>query len=426
MKHISHQIRRISLISLILSANAFALDTEFHGFVDGRAGMRTQNDPYEDQQSLAEIRAQLDSLTYLDAFTLQIRADLVYDALADDPEKIDLQTGEGFIDLREFNILFTPVDWADVKLGRQILTWGTGDLLFINDLFPKDWNSFFLGRDTEYLKAPSDAIYASLFPSFGSIDIAYTPRFDADRYIDGSRISYWNQGLNRIAGQDAIIKTDVPNNNFEDDEIAARFYRSVKGYEAALYFYSGFWKSPAGADPVSGKATFPNLNVYGASAKGTLGSGIVSTELGYYDSRDDSGGGNPFVRNSEFRFLAGYERELAKNFSAGIQYYLEHMMDHNDYLDGLPSTKYAADENRHVVTLRLTRMLMNQNLILSLFTYYSPSDHDVYLRPVATYKLDDHWKLTANGNFFIGQYDHTFFGQFKNNNNVNLGVRYSY
>jgi hypothetical protein len=73
----------------------------------------------------------------------------------------------------------------DVKLGRQILTWGTGDLIFINDLFPKDWISFFIGRDTDYLKAPSDAIKVSLFGEQANLDIVYTPQFDSDRFIEG-------------------------------------------------------------------------------------------------------------------------------------------------------------------------------------------------------------------------------------------------
>ena len=72
------------------------------------------------------------------------------------------------------------------------------------------------------------------------------------------------------------------------------------------------------------------------------------------------------------------------------------------------------------------KMLMSQSLMLSLFTFYSPSDNDAYFRPVATYKISDHWKVTANGNIFIGEDDHTFFGQFKYNSNLNLGVRYSF
>ena len=206
---LAKRVFKISLSLWLAASSVFALDTELHGFADGRFGMRTQNDPYQDDRTLTELRLQLDSKTYFDRGEFSARGDLVYDDLADDIEKVDLDNGDGFFDLRELNLLFTPVDWADMKVGRQILTWGTGDLLFINDLFPKDWNSFLLGRDEEYLKAPSDALFASFFPSFASIDVAYMPRFDADRYIDGRRISYWNPGIppsGSIAGQNAIIE----------------------------------------------------------------------------------------------------------------------------------------------------------------------------------------------------------------------------
>jgi hypothetical protein len=409
--------------SFTFQDSSFALDTELHGFVDGRAGVRTQNDPYEDDRSLTELRLQLDSKTYFDWGEFTARGDFVYDDLATDRGNADLENGDGFFDLRELNLLFTPVDWSDIKVGRQILTWGTGDLLFINDLFPKDWNSFLLGRDEEYLKAPSDAIFASFFPSIGSFDVAYMPRMDADRYIDGRRVSYWNPMRQSIAGQNDVIDAERRDDWFTDDEISARFYRDVKGYEAALYAYHGFWKSPMGMNP-SG-AYFPEMNSYGASAKGSLGSGLINAEVGYYDSREETTA-SQVVPNDEFRFLTGYEREVAKNLTAGVQYFAEWLMDYDGYLASQPNPDTARDEVRHVLTLRLTQMLMNQNLILSLFTFYSPSDHDAYFRPVVTYKLSDHWKITANGNFFVGVNDYTFFGQFKYNNNVNLGVRYSF
>jgi len=427
MKRIA-SIGGIGLISLVaLLQNAYALDTELHGFVDSRAGVRTQDDPYEDDRSLTEARLQLDSLTYFDRSTMQVRADFVYDDLADDIGKIDLENGDGFMDLREFNLLFTPIDIMDMKIGRQILTWGTGDLLFINDLFPKDWNSFLLGRDEEYLKAPSDAVFASLFPALGSFDIAYTPRMDADRYVDGRRLSYWNPALQSIAGQNAVIDADRRDEWFQDHELAVRFYRPLLSYEAALYAYHGFWKSPVGQNPSTGKAYFPRMNAYGGSVRGSLGSALVNAETGYYDSREDQSGSNPYVPNSELRFLTGYEREVAKNLTAGVQYYLEWMMDYENYKSTLPfPSNTARDEFRHLLTLRLTKMLMNQNLIVGLFTFYSPSDNDVYFRPNATYKLSDHWSVTANGNIFIGENPHTFFGQFEDNSNVNLGVRYSF
>jgi len=87
---------------------------------------------------------------------LALTADLLADEAAPDQD-LRLNQGDGWLDLREASMSLRPTDDLDVRLGRQILTWGTGDLVFINDLFPKDWNAFILGRDEDYLKAPSDA-----------------------------------------------------------------------------------------------------------------------------------------------------------------------------------------------------------------------------------------------------------------------------
>ena len=416
------KIRPICLTGLIclICPILFAADIETSGFLDARYGIRTQSDPNGDQETLNELRLQIGSTWYHDLFTATVRSDFVYDGVANHHDSIDLETGEGPIDLREANVQFTPVDWMDVKVGRQILTWGTGDLLFINDLFSKDWKSFFAGRDEEYLKAPSDALFVSFFPSWATIDVAYMPRFDADRFIDGERFSYWN-GMN-LTGND--LQTDKPDNWFSDDEIAARIYHTFKGMEVAAYGYSGYWKTPMGFDPRSGQNTFPKLNVYGASARGALAGGIVNLEAGYYDSREDRDGNDPFVPNSQTRLLVGYEHELATDLTGSVQYYVEHMMNHDDYRASVVGP--AADENHHIVTLRLTQMLMNQNLILSLFNYWSPSDQDGYIRPNVSYKLTDNWKIEVNGNFFFGKKNSTFFGQLEDDSNVALAARYSF
>jgi hypothetical protein len=403
----------------------FELPFDLNGFWEARGGVRTQEDRYQKDTSIGETRLQLELEKRWISTSFKSTVDFLYDHIADDHD-VHLEEGEGWIDLREANFSATPLDFVDIKFGRQILTWGTGDLIFINDLFPKDWNSFFIGRDDEYLKAPSDALKTSFFSDLANLDVVYTPRFDADRFIDGSRISYWNGGQGERAGRNAVIDADRPDNWLDDDEVAGRIYRTVSGWEVAVYGYEGFWKSPGGMDPASGKATFPRLAVYGASVRGNIARGIGNIELGYYDSKDDRDGDDPLVRNSELRFLVGYEQEIAKDFTAGIQYYLEHMMDHDDYRDALPEDQPKADENRSVFTLRLTRLLMSQNLKLSLFTYWSPTDEDVYLRPKVHYNIDDHWSAEMGGNIFIGEEDHTFFGQFEDNTNVYAGARYSF
>lgn len=400
---------------------------ELNGFADYRYGMRTDRNALEDDTSLNELRLQAGLLWYHDLFTAQLKGDLVYDAVAAEWADVDLETGQGMVDLRQADLMISPLNWMDLKLGRQVLTWGTGDLVFINDLFPKDWQSFFLRRHIEYLKAPSDALFVSLFPSLVNIDIAYTPRFDADRHITGERLSFWNGSA--IVGQDGILVTDRPDRWFEDDELAARAYRNVGGYELALYGYHGFWKSPGGMDPATGRWLFPALAVYGASARGPLGGGIAGVEAGYYDSMDDRDGDNPFVNNSEARLLLGYEREVARDLTMGVQYYVERVLDYDAYTDALAAigqpAATARDEDRHTVTLRVTYLLMNQNLVLSCFTRYSPSDADAYIKPVATYRISDQWQASVGGNFFVGSDDHTFLAQFEENNNLYASLRCS-
>lgn len=401
------------------------LGIDMHGFVDVRGGMRTQDDPNQRDTSLSEVRIQTDISRMGDIATVQVRADFLYDHVADDTD-LDLEDGTGEIDLREANVVFSPFGFMDMKIGRQILTWGTGDLLFINDLFPKDWQSFFIGRDEEYLKAPSDAVFISVFPAFANIDVAYTPRFDSDRYISGERLSFWDPALGRRSGRENVVDADKPDEWFEDDEIAVRVYRNVAGYELALYGYNGFWKSPKGMDPITANAIFPKLWAYGGSLQGPFGNGLFSVEVGHYVSEEDESGNDPFIPNSEVRLLAGYEREIAKNLTAKFQYYIEYMQDYNSYKASLAVSQKARDEDRHVLTLRVTNLALNQNMTLSFFAYYSPSDQDAYLRPMIKYKVTDSWLVMCGGNIFTGKQDHTFFGQFEKGSNVYGAVRYSF
>ncbi|HOJ68883.1 MAG TPA: hypothetical protein PLH06_08800, partial [Candidatus Hydrogenedentes bacterium] len=124
--------------------------------------------------------------------------------------------------------------------------------------------------------------------------------------------------------------------------------------------------------------------------------------------------------------LLGYEQEIARELTGGVQYYLEHMMDYGAYRRTLPWFVPSRDEDRHVVTFRLTKLLMNQTLTLSMFLYYSPSDQDAYLRPAIRYAVNDHWTVDAGANLFLGNEPYTFFGQFENNTNIYVGMQYGF
>ncbi|MEN8174361.1 MAG: hypothetical protein ABFS23_01275 [Pseudomonadota bacterium] len=400
-------------------------DLSVSGFWEARLGTRLQDDPFHDDASLRESRLQVDVARHGNSADLKLVADFVWDDLAEDHD-IDLDTGQGWLDLRELNLLWRAGDVADLKAGRQVLTWGTGDLIFVNDLFPKDYQSFFLGRDISYLKAPSDALRVTLGYPRINLDLVYTPQFDADRYLDGSRLSFFDPVTGAINGGTPTTPVVRPNDVFEDDEWAGRLYGTLGTLEWALYGYDGFWKSPTGVDPDTRQRTFPRLRVWGLSGQGPVGSGIANLELGWYDSLEDPGGSDPFVPNSELRLLAGYRRELIADLDLGLQYYLVHLQDFDRHRDALPDRRLAGDEYRHTLTLRLDWRVLKQDLRLSLFTFYSPSDEDAYLRLNGRYTIDDSWSLDGGLNYFTGDQDNTFFGQLEDNSNVFAAARYSF
>ncbi len=390
-------------------------DIKIKGFWDNRAGIRYRNDEHQSKDLiLGESRLQLKAERFWEKTDIEVTGDFYGDFVQEEVN----------FDLRQARLTWTLSPTLDLRIGRQILTWGTGDLIFINDLFPKDWNSFFVGREQEYLKAPSDSIKIGWYPEWFNFEIVYTPKFTPDRYITGNPITFWNPLFNKPQGEDNEIQADHPGPRFHDDEWALRAYRKINNFELAFYGYSGRWKSPGGYKlfpPL--QAYFPKLNVYGASLRGPVGKGILSLEMGYYDSREDRNGTNPFINNSEFRFLLGYEQELAKNFTGAFQIYWEHILDYDNYIYNQPSWVKNRDENRLLTTIRLTRQLMNQNLILSWFMYYSPTDQDIYLRPNFRYKINDKWWVEGGVNVFIGNEPHTFFGQFMDNSNIYIGAR---
>ncbi|MCB0326771.1 MAG: hypothetical protein KDD52_04045, partial [Bdellovibrionales bacterium] len=294
------------------------LPFELSGFMDTRWGHRLRSDPLQDPISIAEFRLHHELEKDWKEVHVKYSADFLYDPVWDAVD-LNLNSGTSWFDLREAHAVFRPFRFMDIKIGRQILTWGTGDLIFINDLFPKDWVSFFVGRDLVYLKAPSDAIKLALFSDVANLDIIYTPQFDSDRYISGQRISFYSQGAHSLQGQNAPISVQDQEQWFSDDEISIRLYRSIKASTIALYYYRGFWKSPAGFEPNLGKYTFPELSVYGASVRGPFANGIAYVEGGYYDSMKDREGTNPLIRNSELRVLGGYEKEIFEETTLGVQ-----------------------------------------------------------------------------------------------------------
>jgi hypothetical protein len=393
-----------------------AAGVEWHGFVEGAYGTRWNDDPQVGRRrTLGDARVRLETDWANDAVTIELKGEVWYDNVSEDIE------GE----LRDLTLAFSPTSNLDLKLGRQVLTWGTGDLLFLNDLFPKDWVSFFAGREDEYLKAPSNAVRGTWYSKALNVDMVWTPVFEPDNYLTGERFSFFSPLAGMLVAPQPPFDGIEPARTVDNGEFSVRLFKNVRGTEYAAYAHRGFFKQPTDFTEQL-MPRFAPLSALGASMRRPLWSGLFNAEAVYYASRDDRSGTNPALPNDQLRFLAGFEREAVTNFTVGFQYYVEWTLDHDELIGDSPMPEFEPDEFRHVVTNRLTYRMSQDKLTLSLFTFYSPSDDDYFLRPVVSYRYSDRWSMTGGANVFGGEDDHTFFGQFQDNSNVYFRVRFNY
>ena len=390
--------------------------SRWSGFIEGAFGFRLADDPLvDDDVTLGEARARIEREWAPGAVTLGMKLDVGYDAVDSD----------AIAEFRDLTAAFRVGSKTDITLGRQVQTWGVGDLLFLNDLFPKDFVSFFAGRDDEYLKAPGNSARITRYGEFVNVDFVWTPDFEPDLYLTGERFSFFSPLAGGNVAPDPPLDAREPGGGFGNGEFALRLFRAVEGTEYAAYAYRGFFKQPT-AFTETFEPRFAEMSAYGASIRRQWGKGLFSGEFAWYDSREDGSGADPLIPNSQVRALAGYEWEAVTNLTVGLQYYLEVTLDHDALLKNSLAPEFEPEEYRQVLTNRLTYRLARDRYVLSLFTFYSPSDDDFYLRPSFTWRYSDAWQLVAGANLFGGDEPQTFFNQLQDASNAYLRVRFNY
>ena len=362
------------------------------GFAEAGFGTRFDEDALiENRSTLEEVRGRIGSEWQPNKAVFSLKADVAYDGVENGWDA----------DFRDLTASFSLGDAIDVKIGRQVQTWGTGDLVFLNDLFPKDFVSFFAGRDDEYLKAPGNSIRLTRFADAINVDFVWTPIFEPDVYLTGERFSFYSPIAGENIAPSPPFSAEEPDESFSNGEFALRLYRTIESTEYAVYTYHGFFKQPL----------FAPMTSVGASIRRPMGPGLINLETSYYASRDDRDGDDPSIPNDQLRFLVGYEWEARQNLTVSLQYYLERTESAN---------------TRNLLTNRLTYRAGMDKYTWSLFTFFSPSDSDFYLRPQFTYRHSDEWSFTAGANLFGGSDAHTFFNQLQDASNAYVRLRYHY
>lgn len=385
---------------------ALPSDINVHGFLlgIGTGRLTGQQPPGGDAFALGEERVRFNVTAEPSSGQPEvvIKGDLFYDNVANAVDN----------DLREAYVT-QSLGQLDASVGRQIVTWGVGDLFFINDVFPKDWDSYFSGRPMEYFRLGVDSLRMTYSSQLVNADFLVIPFVTTDNFPPPSRFLIFNP-LATLPTQ----RQAKPATRLSDTELAFRLYRNVMGADVSLYFYKGFWNEPflerdRLVSPTTATQFYPRLRVYGASMQRNLFTGVMSLETGYYDSAGV---------DSEWRLLAGYQREVWQDFTVGLQFYGE-FTTHSK--PGRGSLVVAVPPADQFISTRLAQLLDYQTSTLSLFAVYSPGHRDYFIRPMATYQVTDRLSVYLGASIFGGPKP-SYFGGFDGSDAAFLGTRVDY
>ncbi|MDO9012513.1 MAG: hypothetical protein Q7U78_12005 [Gallionella sp.] len=396
---------------LLLTPPTVRAEVTLSGFMQQNTAFNTvAANPDGRHYKWQEERAQIKLDATEGDWRLLAKGDLAYDHLGRQDES---ELREGYID-------YTSGNW-DLRLGRQIITWGLGDLVFVNDFFPKDHEALFSGRPLEYLKRGVDALKLGAYPEFASFELVLTPNFRDSRIPDANRFRLYDP-MSTVVNRETVKP--------EQGDVALRAYRDIAGFDAALYLYRGFQRTPSMRPdnmtaPTRITYFYPKLAIYGASLSGRAGDGVLSLEAAYYDSPDDRAGNDFTVPNSQTRLLVGYQIQPLEDVSLGFQYYAEAMHNYGAYLAALPAGFPPDKRWSHTVTARLTQFYLHQTLRLSAYASYNASNGDHFMNPELRYSFTDKLWGAVGANLFGGN-PWGQFGQLARDDNAYLQVRYEF
>lgn len=411
-----------AFVALIPHASAFEL--ELHGFAQAAASARVDRTPLPagihqgDRNNFlrSEERMRLEAIGDSEDGSVGFVAkiDGVFDNVA--------EAGPTSLDVREL-----WGEWRgerlEVRAGRQMMTWGVADRLFISDIWPKDWAAFYAGLPLEYMKLPSDALKLTHFVGSVDLELVLVPKAQVDVVPGADRwIVYLPPNL---AGE------RKPRARLADSEAALRVHIPLRSWDLNLYAARSHWHQPDKGMDANGFIVYPRLNVFAGTFQGQVMGGVLSLEAGVYQSSEDKGGVNPLVANSQQRFLIGYEHELWPDATLAVQIYDERMMAYGNYLPAAQAAFAAGlgpkplPRNRVMATANLRVLMLNQTLTGTLFAMGARQGGKM-LNPELSYAVNDMLTVTAGGHVFWGGPDSWMLGMMKHDDNAYLWARWSF
>lgn len=379
----------LALLSTVFALSAHAQDElslQLNGFVDSYHALQVQN-PHKVMSSRTRLRLEMRA-NYGEA-SLFSSVNLAYNSL------IEEQSGAF---LREAYFDYAG-KFLELKLGRQIVTWGVADGLRLTDLIsPMDYTEF-MANDYDDIRVPVNAIDIKYPGESFSAEVVYVP---VPEYfvMPSGKDNPWDMPVPAGARMDL---SGTPEKRFKNSEVGGRLRFFLENLDFSLTAMHTYNKSPvtvAGFDPDANsvliKGIYEPMNVVGGDVSIPAGELVIRSEVAAYF-------GEPIALKN----MSGYERKKTFNGLIGIDWYAgDNWTFMAQYMHKIIMDDYGGlgtEQNTSMITARISKELLNNTLKLSVYGMFDVDNVGYYVRAAGDYLLNDQITLSLGSDLLGGR-----------------------
>ena len=412
-------IRKTILSSLLMASVLLAygrgegdFSWNVKGFVDTYHALRAKS-PGDLMSSRTRVRGEIE--TSFGGSSLFVSLNASHNALLKERSGFELR--EAYVDHRGKN-------WG-LRLGRQLVIWGAADGVRITDLVsPMDMTEF-IAKDYYDISIPVNAISLFYFNEIMKLELVALPSLQPYILPVGEN-NPWNM-LPKDSPLPLVWNEaqSLPEFKFSNMEYGGRLSFNLPGVDFALAGLYTWNKMPV-------LVYTPSLTEMTVSPRyyrmGFVG-GDISKPLGQFVLRGEVAGNfskkftyrpehfmTPHKGFNSINWLVGVDWYAPRDFMLSAQFSSESIFNYESII--------AAPQHSSLVTLNISKKLIESTLQLSNFTYFDINHKGWFSRFAADYALNDHIRLFLGYDWFGG--DEGIFGTYKNNSEIWLKCKYSF
>ncbi|MCB8964767.1 MAG: hypothetical protein H6536_06995 [Bacteroidales bacterium] len=385
---------------------------KYNGFVDSYHALRSES-PNDWMSSRTRLRSEITAEKKNTSMFVSFNA--IYNNILDDKT--------GFF-LREAFFRYNSDQW-DLKVGRQIVTWGVADGLRITDLVsPMDYSEF-LAQDYDDIRIPENGVRVKYLHSSFNLEGVFIPIPEFFQ-LPVDDVNPWS--VMRSVPMPYTLNMDgVPEKKLSNSEFGGRLLVFLSGVDFSISMLRSWNKIPVinktmsvNMDSVYMQAHYGRMDMLGADLSVPVGEFVMRAEGAVYLDELQAMvmpvALNATLAKNSFNGLLGIDWYPGNDWTIMLQYSHKYIQNYDE--------RIQAKQNAGLGTLNISKKLLQTTLALSSFTYYDVTYNGFYNRTSADYALTDQIHLMGGYDWFSG--DKGSFAMYKNNSEYWVKAKFSF